>query len=180
MSPDERTQLSAWMARLADGDRAAFDPLFSQLWPLLRGFSARLLGDPAAGEDVAQQALVRLFARASEFDADRDALSWALGITSWEVRSWRRRQQRCREASTDAPPERADERADPERAAIVRDLDRALLDALDQLGVHDREALFTSLREVRELSVKPATLRKRRQRALDRLRTAWRMIHGTE
>ena len=63
---------------------------------------------------------MRLFARASEFDADRDALSWALGITSWEVRSWRRRQQRCREASTDAPPERAGElvRDDVARDAV--------------------------------------------------------------
>src|SRR3954447_2713270 len=84
------------MAALADGDRDAFHPVFVRLWPVLRAFVGRLL--PAAdAEDVAQQALVNVFTRVSEFDRGRDALSWALGIAAWEVRTVRRRSQRRRE-----------------------------------------------------------------------------------
>ena len=39
----------------AQGDRAAFDPVFRRLWPLLRGFAGRFLPLEEA-DDVAQMA----------------------------------------------------------------------------------------------------------------------------
>ena len=47
MSAARRQRIHDAMLRLADGDRAAFDPLFDELWPLLRRFCARTLGDVA-------------------------------------------------------------------------------------------------------------------------------------
>ena len=62
------------MARLADGDREAFPPVFAVLGPLLRRFAARELRGLDA-EDVAQEALLKVFAHAAAFDRERDALS---------------------------------------------------------------------------------------------------------
>src|SRR5207245_9364399 len=78
----ERAELRRLMVRLADGDRAAFRPAFALLWPRLRAFAARCVA-AADAEDVAQAALLRVFSRASEYDAERDALAWALGIAAW-------------------------------------------------------------------------------------------------
>src|SRR5439155_540588 len=85
----ERAELRRLMQRLADGDRGAFSPAFALLWPRLRAFAVRYVG-AADGEDAAQAALLRVFSRAGEYDADRDALAWALGIAAWECRTLRR------------------------------------------------------------------------------------------
>src|SRR5258708_5693190 len=65
------------MVRLADGDRSAFSPLYKLLWPVLRAFVHGQL-PPSDAEDVAQDALLKVFASASRFDPARDALAWAL------------------------------------------------------------------------------------------------------
>ena len=46
---------------------------------------------------MVQQALLKLFERASEFDPELDALSWALGIAAYEVRTARKWRLRRRE-----------------------------------------------------------------------------------
>jgi RNA polymerase sigma-70 factor (ECF subfamily) len=81
-----RDVLQRDLARLADGDREAFHPVFVCLWPLLRGFAGRYLSAPDA-EDAAQEALVKVFARAAVFDTRRDALSWTLGIAAYEIKT---------------------------------------------------------------------------------------------
>jgi RNA polymerase sigma-70 factor (ECF subfamily) len=76
------------MARLASGDRRAFDPVYQALWPIVHRFAERLLGGSADVDDAAQGALVNVFARVSELDPERDALAWVLGVT-WSPRRWR-------------------------------------------------------------------------------------------
>jgi RNA polymerase sigma-70 factor (ECF subfamily) len=125
----ERAALHDELSALARGDRAAFDPLFRRLWPLVRGFAARCLPREEA-EDAAQEALLRVFARASEFDAARDALSWVLGVAAWQIRTHRTRARRSREEASGALPEREDESPSPESVALSHErpeeLDRAL------------------------------------------------------
>src|SRR5271169_2868791 len=58
-------ELDTLMDRLADGDRAAFDPLYTALRPRAVRLARARLGD-AHAEDVAQAVLLRVFARASE------------------------------------------------------------------------------------------------------------------
>ena len=64
MEPGERKLLQERMAELADGNRNAFDDVYALVWPLVRGFVGRHLR-PAEAEDAAQEALIRVFARAS-------------------------------------------------------------------------------------------------------------------
>ncbi len=169
MTRDERNQLSALLARLADGDREAFAPMFSRLWPLLRSFARRVANGSFDPDDAAQRALLSVFARASEYDRDRDALAWILGITRWECRTLMRKSSRRRESPLrDHDPRTVES---PEEAMLEAELRSMLADHLAELSPAERVALGLSPNDP-ELA--PATLRKRRQRALARLRASWR------
>jgi DNA-directed RNA polymerase specialized sigma24 family protein len=175
----EREALHAAMVRLADGDRTAFDPVYRALWPVLLRFAERAVGAPEA-EDAAQAVLLNVFARASELDPARDALTWVLGIAAWEHRTRRRRARRCRE---DHPPDAGaslpDLRESPEDAALARDLAAAMRDVAGSLSPADAETLALVL-DGRRPDAPSATFRKRLERATQRLRAAWRSRHGTE
>jgi RNA polymerase sigma-70 factor (ECF subfamily) len=173
----ERAALQKELTALARGQRAAFDPLFRRLWPLLRGFAGRCLSKEEA-DDVAQEALLRVFARASEFDVQRDALSWVLGVAAWQIRTHRTRARRRREKTMAAVPEEADGAPSPEAVAIGRDLEAALERALAELPASDAATLMAYARGERP-DLPGATFRKRVERALSRLKARWRIDHGS-
>ena len=176
MSKERRAALQEELTALAGGDRAAFDPLFRRLWPLLRGFARRFLPD-AEADDAAQEALMRLFHRASEFDPKRDALRWSLGIAAWQVRTHRTKARRRRETTTGDEPVRADPAPSPEEAALASQLSAALDEALAALPPVDAATLLAYARGERP-DLPSATFRKRVERALNRLRVQWRIRHG--
>ena len=164
------------MSAAADGDRAAVDPLFHALWPIVVGYARRYVGDAALAEDVAQESLVKLFGQLDRFDRERDALTWALTHATWQCRTARRSRERRGEESS--PPELA---IDDRDRLEERELVRAALDTLATLPAHDRDVIAASLTDDDELrrALAPATFRKRLERALGRLRTSWRARHGT-
>lgn len=173
----QRHELSAGLARLADGDRAAADTVFRLALPAVQAFTRRHL-PPADADDAAQQALVCLFARASEYDPGRDGLAFALGIAAWEVRSARRRTMRRRESLVDI--DRACDTASPEAATIDADLRASLAAALGALAPADAEVLLASAGLAPRPDVPGPTFRKRAERALTRLRAIWRRCHGLD
>lgn len=177
MDDGSLSELQGLMGRLADGDRSAFPRVFEILWPRLRDLAGRHL--PAGeAEDAAQEALLRVFRRASEFDARRSALAWAIGIARWQIRTVRTKRRRRREAPMEGAPRdlRAGE-ATPEEALLDLDTERMLREALGALSPADLETLRLYRRGERA-AVAAATFRKRVERALGRLRSAWRMTHG--
>jgi len=173
----ERQRLNQDLARLADGDREAFHPVFVRLRPLLARFAARHLPADAA-EDVAQEALLRVFSRLSEFDPARDALSWAFGIAAWEIRSARQRERRRREEPATALADRPADGPGPEQSAISSDLAAAMDAALAELEPGVADTLWHYAIGTRPSGVAPAAFRKRVERGLARLREAWRGKHG--
>jgi len=172
------SELQTQMERLADGDRSAFHPVFAVLWPLLRRFAARHLR-PEEAEDTAQEALVKIFLRAGEFDPSRNALAWALGITAFEIKTLRRRRLRRREdAVREGSFGRLRDRAPtPEEEAMAKDTEMMLREALGALRPEDAETLRLYARGARP-SLAAATFRKRVERALTRLRSVWRTTDG--
>ena len=170
MNAPDRRKLTDDLARLADGDRGAFGDVFSALLPIVRSFCRKTLVE-ADAEDATQLALEKVFARASSFDRERDALTWALSIAAWEVRTVCTRHRRARISDVDAEPI---EGVTPEHAIIRRDLEHALSEALGTLSASDRETIAAILDETGE----GATFRKRKERALTRLRAAWRKLYG--
>jgi len=165
------------MLRLADGDRSAISPLVEQLWPVLLSYAERGLRDAQAAEDVAQEVLFRISSRISELDRTRDPLSWAFGIATFELMSQRKRRKRRRETFLgDALPSAPEAVESGEDAVIHAELHAALADALGHLSAQDVEQL--GLRDAAPAGPATPAMRKRRQRALDRLRTIWRNLYG--
>jgi len=174
----DRAQLDRWMAAAADGDRSAVDPLFAALWPPVLGYATRFLGDAAAAEDCAQDALVKLFGQLERYDRSRDALTWALTLATWQCRTARRKKLRRAETALDGA---GAETVDGATIAEERELVRAAVATLSSLAPRDVEILVAALTDddaVRS-TLAPATFRKRLERALGRLRISWRSRHGT-
>lgn len=164
------------MARLADGDRGASAALFGALWPPVRRLCGAMLGNDADADDAAQDAIVTVFARAGDYERARPALPWALAIAAWSCRTVRKRRHRRREDDLGAAPDRmAEERPDDD--AEQRELIEVALSALASLSDRDRETLVATYWE-EQASATGATLRKRRERALDRLRSLFRRVYG--
>lgn len=59
------------LARSAGGDRRAFDRIVARYGPLALRIAARIAPDRHSAEDIAQEALVRIWHRAGDFDARR-------------------------------------------------------------------------------------------------------------
>ena len=181
MIETEHNEMNALMARLANGDRAAFTPVFRTLWRKVHRLCLQLLHSDADADDAAQQAMEKILARAAEYDPKRAALPWALGIAGWECRTLRRRQSRRREYPDDTSPEPQSGLPGPDDALAERDLVRAAMAALGSLSPGDQETLLaTYFGNGAPTSVGGATLRKRRERALTRLRLAFRRLYAID
>jgi RNA polymerase sigma-70 factor, ECF subfamily len=168
--------LDSLLYRLAEGDRAVFADVFRALWPKLLRLCERLLDNEADAADAAQQALEKVLTRCQEYDRSRPALPWALGIAAWECRTLRRKRGRRRELSVEQAPEPVTEtEADLQR----RELTQAAVAALGELSSEDQEALVATYWE-EAASVSGATLRKRRERALKRLRETFKRLYGLD
>ena len=175
----QREELQTAMAALAAGDRSAFHPVFAALWPLLRRFCERTLHDADVGQDAAQTALMKLLLHATDFRLDQDAVAWALGFAAFECLSARNRIARRREQADPVLLAAAPSgQTSPEDAAIRADLRAAALELVDTLRPQDVETLGLAFGGARPAASSPA-FRKRLQRALERLRTAWRGTHGS-
>lgn len=172
----EPAELDMLMARLAEGDRGAFSPLFRALWPPALKVCQRMLADEADAHDAAQAALMKILERAHEYDRRRPALPWALGIAAWECRTLQRKQARLREVPEE--PQRSDEGASVEELEQRR-LVSAALHAVGTLSPSDQETLVSTYWDT-AAEVGGATFRKRRERALTRLRDTFRRLYGLD
>jgi RNA polymerase sigma-70 factor (ECF subfamily) len=176
VTPEARAEIQALLVRLSEGDRSAIEPVFRALWPILSRFSARALGGVAEAEDAAQQAIVKVFGQVAGFDRKRDGLAWALTIAAYECRTVRRRTGRRREEAV-APAVLGVTHETPEALTSHRELIEAAKETLGSLRDDDAQAILTALGDARPEG--DATFRKRLQRAIARLRVAWRTKHGT-
>ena len=175
MDAVRRKTIHEAMARLADGDRSAMNELVEELWPVVLAFAQRGLQREQDAEDVAQEVFLRICSRISDFDTSRDGLSWAFGIASFEIMTERRRRGRRRELPAEHELNAHADPADSQEERTIRSqLVEAVTHALGELSDEDRKSL--GLEDA--FGASPATLRKRRQRALDRLRFAWRKLYG--
>jgi RNA polymerase sigma factor (sigma-70 family) len=151
MSPDGNPyeEEAALLVAYANGDAAAARALVAALTPRAFGQALRMLGDRAEAEEVAQEALVRLW---------RAAPGWRQGearVSTWLYRvvanlatdRLRARRPRAPEAEMDALADPA-----PSAAAGLQQAARAraLADALAQLP--DRQAQAVALRHLENLA----------------------------
>ena len=165
-------ELDALMDRLADGDRAAFTPLFAALHPRVVAIARRRLG-PADADDAAQRVLTSVFARATDFERGRPFLPWFWAIVANEVHglSRRRRIDIVRERGLEAAAV-AVSSSDPENEMVEAEMRANLRRAIDDLDPLSAGVIRAQLGEP-GLDVVPASsvaVRKRISRAYARLR----------
>ncbi len=171
MTPTERRALCVAMLRLKRGDRSAFDAVYDGLFPVALAFARRMVGESDA-EDVTQQALLKLFAQASAYDETKDVAAWALSLTAWECRTVRTRIRRRREVPLEAELETSS--YDPRDALLEQKILSEARAVLRTLSPDDQATLQSAFAD----QGRGATFRKRKQRAMQRLLSAWRFIHG--
>lgn len=167
MATESEAELDALMGRLATGDRSAFEPLFRALRPRAQRFARARMADDRA-EDVAQSALLRVFAHAHRFVAGRPALPWFYAIVANEIRAARRDARR--EDSEAAPDLRAAEAQTAEELLLTRELLRALDLAVATLDDDAAAAIHAQLGTTERPLLTSSTFRKRVSRAYTRLR----------
>jgi RNA polymerase sigma factor (sigma-70 family) len=175
MTPARRREIHAAMVCFADGDRAAFRHVFDALWSVLLSFTSRTLVNRADAEDAAQRALIKVFDRIADLDRARDGVAWAITIAAYEVMTVRRRHTRRKEEPVEALRAVAEVAPSPAEHAIRAELCAAVREAIGELPARDQAALAELLDG---LTTPGETERKRRFRALERLRAIWRKTHG--
>lgn len=175
MTPTRRGAIHAAIVRFADGERDAFRAVFRGLWPVLVTFArGRDLGAIDA-EDAAQRALLKLLERIGKLDRGRDGVRWAVNLTAFEVVASRKQSSQRREVPAEALHDLSGAPA-AEEDVIAADLRKAVRAAIERLEETDRAALAQVLGDAGFVGGRAA--RRRRHRAMARLRIAWSRIHG--
>lgn len=129
------------LARTARGDRSAARVLTLRLTPRVYAHALRVLGDRAEAEDVAQEALMRLWRIAPDWQAGQAKVTtWLYRVTA-NLCTDRLRRAGRRGPSLDALPDPAD--PTPDAAARMQDAARtaAVQTALTALPDRQRQAI---------------------------------------
>jgi RNA polymerase sigma factor (sigma-70 family) len=166
-------ELDVLMAKLADGDRTAFAPLFASLYPRALGLARMRLG-AADVDDAAQQVLEKLFSRAREFTPGRPVLPWFYAIAANEIHTLVRRRARLRSREVEGEGEIAEPIAadvDPEAEILREELRASVRVAVAALDEPSAEAIRALLGEgPAPRGLESPAFRKRVSRAYARLR----------
>ena len=193
MTPDDR----ALVERVAAGDAEAFEALFARYADAVRRHVGRMVRYGGAADDLAQEAFLRVWTRAEQWDGRGSFRGWlfriATNLALNHLRSVRRRRQQSLELP--APEPLSDEDDEPlapawmidasalgpdaiVEAAEQRDLYRRLVDRLPD----DKREVFRMaheaempLREIAEsLGIPEGTVKSRLHHARRRLADEWR------
>ena len=141
----------ALLVLYANGDRAAARELAARHLSRVLGFATRLLGDRAEAEDVAQEAMLRLWRIAPDWRPGEAKVStWLYRIVTNLCTDRLRLRTRRRAVGLDDAPDIADDAQSV--VAVMEEQDRmaALNDALSTLPDRQRQAVV--LRHIEGLS----------------------------
>jgi RNA polymerase sigma-70 factor (ECF subfamily) len=115
LSEDRQQELIVLLSRVAAGDRAAFSSLYGRTSGKLFATIRRILSSETAAEDAVQEAFVRIWNRAGDFDRSLGSpIAWMTTIARHAAIDARRRgAERVSAASAELAPELIDNLADP-------------------------------------------------------------------
>jgi RNA polymerase sigma factor (sigma-70 family) len=141
----------ALLVLYANGDAGAARALTLRLVPRILGYSARLLGDGAEAEDVAQEAMLRLWRVAPDWrQGEAKVTTWLYRVVTNLCTDRLRVRQRRKITTLDDAPEIEDGAPAVEAKLIEADRMAALNAALRALPDRQREAVI--LRHIEGLS----------------------------
>jgi RNA polymerase sigma-70 factor (ECF subfamily) len=144
---DENSHDVALMSRIGAGDHAAFRTLVERHQDAVVGTVAKMLGNPADAEDIAQQVFLRIWRHAKHYRPEAKFTTYLFTIARNLVFNESRRRSRRKEVSTEEREESShlQVEANPDRQP-----DAELLQAELQRAV---DAAIAALPEVQRLAV---------------------------
>jgi RNA polymerase sigma-70 factor (ECF subfamily) len=134
----------ALMARVAAGDRAAFRTLADRHAGRTIALAARILGNPAEAEDVAQDAMLRVWINAPRWQPLAKFRTWLTRIT---VNLCLDRRRRAPWLALEAAGDVADPAPGPDAQRETDDTERRIAAAIAQLPPRQRAAIALSYSE---------------------------------
>jgi RNA polymerase sigma-70 factor (ECF subfamily) len=174
----ERAALSAALARVADGDRAALQEVYRRTSAKLYGVCLRIFPEPEDAQDVLQDAYINVWQRAGSFDPARASpITWLVTLT--RNRAIDRLRQRGKRIMTPIEDvhEIADDRPDAEACLIAADGDARIHGCVEALAKGDASLIRTAFfdgatyADIAERAGIPlGTIKSRIRRALMKLR----------
>jgi RNA polymerase sigma-70 factor, ECF subfamily len=127
------------LARVAGGDRVAFAELYERYASAVYGACLRVLREPHAAEDAAQDAFAAIWRHAAAFDANRGAAGAWIGRVARNAALDANRRRALRVTAPEVDP--VDEGSTPEELAVAADEAFQLRLALDTLPERERTVL---------------------------------------
>lgn len=138
--PDEGLA-AVWIARIAAGDRQAFELLYRAYERRIFGFVFRLAGADLAADAFAD-VMIDVWSKAGRFRPSGKASTWLFAIAhNKSVDALRRRDRYARRAGARALHAAPDPERGPESAAIEDESARALRAALAELSADQRAVI---------------------------------------
>lgn len=177
--------LTTYLARVADGDQAAFASLYDLLAPSVYGVVRRVLRDPSQTEEVTQEIFVEIWKRATRFDVTRGSVrTWAVTIAHRRAVDRVRSEQSHRDRLLSVGASTIETQGTPEDDAMDADDRTRARAAMSTLPPVQREALelafydgLTHVQIADRLDVALGTVKTRIRDGLIRLRTTMGARH---
>ncbi len=166
------------VARLRSGEPAAFEAVYEAFRPRIFSYLVRLSRRRDVAEDLMEETFLRLVSRATDLRSDTSLAAWLFTVARNLHTSWCRQralhEDRISELEPSWPaPARGET---PFEATARSETERRLELALARLALQDREVIllvavegFTPSETASVLGLAPEALRKRLQRARERL-----------
>lgn len=137
-----------WILQAQQGNDEAFTRLVEHYQTPVFNLCYRMLGEPEAAEDAAQESFLRAYQNLSRYDRQRPFATWLLSIAAHYCIDRLRRRRfilfslDAEREDDDRPTELPDiEAIDPEREAIRREEQEGIQAALRGLNATDRAAI---------------------------------------
>jgi len=148
------------VAAVRRGDRQAFAALVDLYQRRLFGLALMVTRDPAAAEEVVQDAFVRAYTKLAAYDARRPFYPWISTITVRLAQNWlaSRARARTREGAEVDPEHDAANGADLLAGLISDERDRRLWNAVAALSSGERTAIILFYRQDMSVAEIAATL----------------------
>lgn len=137
-----------WILQAQQGNDEAFTRLVEHYQTPVFNLCYRMLGEPEAAEDAAQESFLRAYQNLSRYDRQRPFATWLLSIAAHHCIDRLRRRRfvifslDAEREDDDRPTELPDRNAaDPEQEAIRREEQEGIQTALRGLDATDRAAI---------------------------------------
>ena len=134
----------ALMARVAKGDQRAYRTLSSRHLPAMLGLARRILGNAADAEEVAQEAMLRVWTHAPRWQPLAAFRTW---LTRVVVNLCLDRKRRAPWVALEAAGEIVDQTPDAAEQSETDERDRLVAGAIEELPARQRTAIVLTYSE---------------------------------